>query len=287
MNLTILYRGSLVSCNYGCEYCPFAKRQQTAAELSIDRQALERFTDWIATQRQHQFSILFTPWGEALIHPAYQQALAKLSHLPNVNKAAIQSNLSCQLDWVDKCNKEKLALWSTFHPEWVPREKFLAKCLELDRRGVHFSAGVVGFAKFKSEIAALRRELPSHIYLWINAVKRELPQLSEEDRGFFESIDPLYHLNTHYYPSYGKSCRAGASVISVDGSGTMRRCHFIKEAIGNIYEPNFERALGENSPCTNQTCHCHIGYVHLDYLDLGQVFGSGILERIPLGSFEF
>ncbi|MEN8446791.1 MAG: radical SAM protein, partial [Cyanobacteria bacterium J06555_13] len=30
MNLSILYRGPLLSCNYGCEYCPFAKRQQTA-----------------------------------------------------------------------------------------------------------------------------------------------------------------------------------------------------------------------------------------------------------------
>nr|WP_277874821.1 hypothetical protein [Leptolyngbya sp. FACHB-16] len=43
MHLTILYRGSLVSCNYGCEYCPFAKRQQSAAELAVDRQSLDRF----------------------------------------------------------------------------------------------------------------------------------------------------------------------------------------------------------------------------------------------------
>jgi hypothetical protein len=182
MHLTILYRGPIISCNYGCEYCPFAKRQQSAAELAIDRQALERFTDWIAQQSQHQFSILITPWGEALIHSWYQKALAKLTHLPNVDKAAIQTNLSCNLDWVEDGDKEKLALWCTFHPEWVTRDRFLSQCLELDRRGVRFSAGVVGFPKFKTEIAALRRELPSHIYLWINAVKKELPQLSIEDR---------------------------------------------------------------------------------------------------------
>jgi sulfatase maturation enzyme AslB (radical SAM superfamily) len=75
MHFTILYRGSLISCNYGCEYCPFAKRQQTAAELAIDKQALERFVNWIFQHPQHQFSILFTPWGEALIHKCYQQAL--------------------------------------------------------------------------------------------------------------------------------------------------------------------------------------------------------------------
>lgn len=281
MHLTILYRGSLISCNYGCEYCPFAKRQQTAAELATDKQELERFTNWVAQHPQHQFSILFTPWGEALIHTWYQQALARLTQMPHVNKAAIQTNLSCQLDWVEECNKDRLALWATFHPEWVSRDRFLAKCLDLDRRGVRFSTGVVGFPQFKDEFAALRRELPEHIYLWINAVKRELPNLSKEDRNFFEAIDPLFDLNTRHYPSLGRACRAGKSVISVDGDGTMRRCHFIKEPIGNIYNRNFEAALFERT-CTNSSCHCHIGYVHLEYLELDKVFGAGILERIPI-----
>lgn len=60
----------------------------------------------------------------------------------------------------------------------------------------------------------------------------------------------------------------------------MYRCHFIKEPIGNIYDYNWEATLFDR-PCTNQTCHCHIGYVHLEYLKMNQVFGSGILERIP------
>lgn len=280
MNLTILYRSSLVSCNYGCEYCPFAKRQQTAAELAIDKQQLERFVNWIGDRPQYQFSILFTPWGEALIHSYYQQALIKLTQMPHVNKAAIQTNLSCQLDWVEECNKGKLALWATFHSQWVSRGLFLAKCLEIDRRGVRFSAGVVGFSQFKDEIATLRQELPAHIYLWINAVKKELANLSLEDRNFFEEVDPLFSVNTQNYPSLGHSCRAGKSVISVDGDGNMRRCHFIAESIGNIYDRTFESALFERL-CTNTSCHCHIGYVHLDYLELDKVFGSGILERIP------
>ncbi|MEH2201758.1 STM4011 family radical SAM protein [Nostoc sp.] len=280
MHLTILYRGSLISCNYGCEYCPFAKRQQTAAELAIDQQALARFVNWISQNSQHQFSILFTPWGEALIHSWYQQALIKLTQLPNVNKAAIQTNLSCNLDWVEECNKDKLALWATFHSEWVSRDRFLQKCLNLDNKNVKFSVGVVGFPKFKTEIAALRQQLPNHVYLWINAVKSELPNLSPENREFFQSIDPLYELNTQNYPSFGHSCRAGKSAISVDGDGTMRRCHFIKEPIGNIYDSDWQAAL-VNQPCSNQSCHCHIGYVHLEYLKMNQVFGSGILERIP------
>lgn len=280
MNLTILYRGSLISCNYGCEYCPFAKRSQPASELAQDCQEVQHFTQWIKTQTNHQFSILFTPWGEALIHPWYQQALIQLSHLPNVKKVAIQTNLSCQLHWITQSNQKNLALWCTFHPQWVSRKQFLSQCLKLDQTGIRFSVGIVGFPHFKTEIAALRQELPPHIYLWINAVKKDLPHLSLEDRHFFESIDPLYPINTHHYPSFGKSCRTGTSVFSVDGKGTMRRCHFIQTPIGNIYDPNFQTALFER-PCTNQTCHCHIGYVHLDQLKLDQTFGNGLLERIP------
>lgn len=280
MHLNILYRGSLVSCNYGCEYCPFAKRQQTATELAVDKQDLERFVNWISQHPQHEFSILFTPWGEALIHRCYQEALVKLTQMSHVNKAAIQTNLSCNLDWVEECNKDKLALWATFHPEWVKRESYVAKCLELDKRGAHFSAGVVGFPQFKHEIAALRQDLPENVYLWINAVKAELPNLSQQDREFFQSIDPLYELNTQHYPSFGRSCRAGKSALTVDGHGTMRRCHFIKAPIGNIYDANWEDYLVDRT-CTNQTCHCHIGYVYLEYLELDKVFGYGILERIP------
>lgn len=281
MHLTILYRGSLVSCNYGCEYCPFAKRQQSAAELAVDRQSLERFANWIAEHPQYEFSILFTPWGEALIHSWYQQTLAWLSCLPHVRKVAIQTNLSCSLGWIDQANPDCLALWATFHPEWSKLDRFLEQCHDLHDHGIRFSVGVVGFPRFRAAITELRQQLPKTVYLWINAVKAELPQLTADDRAFFQSIDPLYDLNTHHYPSLGKSCRAGKTVISVDGEGTIRRCHFIKTAIGNIYNPAFETALLER-PCTNETCHCHIGYVHLDYLELDRVFGSGILERVPI-----
>lgn len=69
-------------------------------------------------------------------------------------------------------------------------------------------------------------------------------------------------------------------MISVDGDGEIRRCHFIKRPIGNIYEPGLGRELVER-PCTNDTCGSHIGYVHLDRLGLYGVFGDGVLERIP------
>src|SRR5713226_4375404 len=136
MNLSILYRGPLSSCNYGCEYCPFAKHAETDEEHTADRRALERFLDWVEGRREDCLSVFFTPWGEALIRKRYQQALVRLTRLPHVAKAAIQTNLSCRLDWVEACDKSKLGLWTTFHPAEVPRARFLARCMELDRRGV-------------------------------------------------------------------------------------------------------------------------------------------------------
>jgi MoaA/NifB/PqqE/SkfB family radical SAM enzyme len=281
MNLSILYRGPLSSCNYGCEYCPFAKHAETDEEHAADGRALERFLDWIEARREDRLAVFFTPWGEALIRKRYQQALVRLTRLPQVTKAAIQTNLSCRLDWVEACDKSKLGLWATFHPTEVPRARFLARCGELDRRGVRFSVGVVGMKEHAAEIEALRRELPPHIYLWINAYKRVPDYYSREEVAQFEAIDPLFPINNQRHPSLGRACRCGETVISVDGDGTMRRCHFIRVPIGNLYEPGFEAALGP-SPCPNTTCGCHIGYVHMHDLGLYDVFGDGVLERVPV-----
>jgi MoaA/NifB/PqqE/SkfB family radical SAM enzyme len=280
MNLSILYRGPLSSCNYGCDYCPFAKHFETASELAEDRRCLERFVVWAAGRSQDSLGILFTPWGEALIRRWYQDALIRLTNLPNIHKAAVQTNLSCQLDWVESCDRSKLALWTTFHPTETKREGFLARCRELSSRGVRYSVGVVGLKEHEAEIASLRHELPTDVYLWINAYKREPDYYHEDDIRRLEQIDPLFRINTIRHPSRGRSCRTGHSVIAVSGDGTIRRCHFIRERIGNIYEPEFEQSLIER-PCTNAVCGCHIGYVHLDDLGLYPVFGEGVLERIP------
>jgi MoaA/NifB/PqqE/SkfB family radical SAM enzyme len=280
LTLSVLYRGPLSSCNYGCAYCPFAKRAETAAELETDRRALGRFVDWVARREGDRIGVLFTPWGEALTRRWYQDALARLTHLPHVTRAAIQTNLSCRLDWTDACDKTRLALWITFHPTEVSRERFVEKCRELDRRGVRFSVGVVGLKEYREEAAALRCELPAHVYVWVNAYKREPGYYTPDDLRHFEAIDPLFPVNTRHHASRGRSCRCGTSVIAVDGDGTARRCHFVREPIGNIYEDGFERALFDR-PCPNATCGCHIGYVHLDELRLYGVFGAGVLERVP------
>ena len=279
MTLSILYRGPLSSCNYACDYCPFAKRTETPAELAHDRECLETFVRWVGG-RTHPVGVLFTPWGEALVRWWYQDALAELTQMPHVLKAAIQTNLSCKLDWTDGCDKAKLALWCTYHPGETTRERFLAKCHELLARGVRFSVGVVGLTEHFAEIEALRAELPRAVYLWVNAYKRVPDYYTPEMVAALTAVDSLFPLNNTRHPSLGKACRTGHTVVSVAGDGTVRRCHFVDTPLGNIYDADFDRCLTPR-PCPNATCGCHIGYVHLQPLGLYERFGDGVLERIP------
>jgi MoaA/NifB/PqqE/SkfB family radical SAM enzyme len=282
MNLTILYRGPLSSCNYACPYCPFAKHTETDEEHEADAIALQKLVQWVEAQENtHTLSLFFTPWGEALVRRRYQKAIAQLTQLSHVQKVAIQTNLSCRLDWVEDCDKEKLGIWATYHPGEIALEDFIAKCKEADRRGVGYSVGVVGMKEHLSAIQTLRDALPKHIYLWVNAYKRIEEYYEQSETAFLTAIDPLFPLNNTRHPSLGKACHTGESVFSVDGDGTMRRCHFVKTPIGNIHESNWEAALMPR-PCPNETCGCHIGYVHLPELNLYPVFGQGVLERRPI-----
>ena len=286
MRLSILYRGPLSSCNYGCDYCPFAKHHETAAELARDRRALERFVDWVAAPRSQddRIAILFTPWGEALTRRWYREALVQLDRgCPTSSGRRSRPTSRARSTGSPTATGSGSPSGPRFTPrKWTARPSLRDAGSSIGR-GVRFSVGIVGLKEHLDEAQALRRELPPHVYLWINAYKREPDYYSSDELRHFEAIDPLFPINTVRHPSLGRSCRAGRSVIAVDGEGTIRRCHFIPEPIGNIYEPGFEAALVER-PCTNDTCSCHIGYVHLDHLGLDRVFGPGILERIPIRS---
>ena len=289
LDLAILYRGPLQSCDYGCGYCPFAKHAASPAEVEADRAALERFMAWVRARPVGDlFRVFFIPWGEALVHGGYQDAFAELTRLPQVRKVVAQTNLSGPVEWLSKADAGKAALWATWHPDWVERARFLAKVDQVRGLGARISVGVVGFRRWRDEIASLRRELPREVYLWINAVKnpwgpeREHPAeaYSADDVAFFAAIDLNFPTNLVEHPSRGKPCRTGTSVVTVDGEGIVRRCPFVKEPVANLYEPGFEEKLVER-PCPEATCGCHIGYVHLDDLGLERTYGDGILERIP------
>ncbi|QNP74635.1 STM4011 family radical SAM protein [Streptomyces roseirectus] len=278
MDLTLLYRGPLASCDYDCPYCPFAKRRDTPAQLRADRQALDRFTTWATHQTDDTLSILFTPWGEGLVRSWYRRALADLSHLPHVRRVAIQTNLSCRTDWLTEADPATLALWCTYHPGQTPYDRFLTKCRDLAAKGIRHSVGVVGLPDHLDHARRLRADLPGHVYLWINAAEGHT--YDDASAADWTALDPLFPYSRHPHRSAGLPCRTGESVISVDGEGTVRRCHFVKAELGNLYDGSYREALKPRA-CPLAACDCHIGYVHLETLPLYDVFAGGVLERIP------
>lgn len=278
----ILYRGPLSSCNYACGYCPFAKARMSAAEFQDDALKLERFVAWAAGRTDRRLGVLFTPWGEALVHRNYQQAIMRLGAMPHVYRAAIQTNLSCPLDWLADANRATVGLWCTYHPTETGLEKFVGKIHRLHQLGIRHSVGVVGIRDHFEAIARLRETLPAGTYLWINAYKREEGYYSAADAAWLNAIDPWFHLNNVRHPSLGRACGAGAGSFAVDGDGIARRCHFVAAPLGSIYQDGFpERLEPSATPCPNATCGCHIGYVYLRELALDRVFGDGILDRVP------
>jgi MoaA/NifB/PqqE/SkfB family radical SAM enzyme len=278
VELTLLYRGPLASCDYDCGYCPFAKRRDTPEQLRADRAALERFARWVAEPRGDTLSVLFTPWGEGLVRSWYRRALAELSHLPHVRRVAIQTNLSCRTSWLDGADLDTLALWCTYHPGQVPYARFLGRCRELAGRGARFSVGVVGLPEHLDAARRLRADLPGHVYLWVNAAEGH--EYTDAEARPWTELDPLFGYSRRPHASAGLPCRTGASVVSVDGEGTVRRCHFVREVLGNLYDGSYRAALRPR-PCPLALCDCHIGYVHLESLPLYDVFAGGVLERIP------
>ncbi|MER7005745.1 STM4011 family radical SAM protein [Dactylosporangium sp. NPDC000555] len=280
--MRILYRGPLASCNYDCPYCPFAKRRDPPERLRADRAALLRFVAWVrdesAAVARAPVEVLFTPWGEGLTRSWYRDALVELSRMPHVGRAAIQTNLSARLGWVAAADPAKLALWCTYHPGQTSIERFLWACATLHRHGIRHSVGIVGLPEHLGDAIALRTRLPPEVYLWVNAADGHAYTAAEE--AAWTAIDPLFGYSVRPHESLGRDCRTGDDVVSVLGDGTVRRCHFVPEPLGNLYDGSWTASRGAR-PCPNVSCDCHIGYVHLRTLPLYDVFAGGVLERIP------
>jgi MoaA/NifB/PqqE/SkfB family radical SAM enzyme len=272
---TLYYRGQLSSCNYGCGYCPFAKSWEEPDVLAADKAGLARFVDWAG--QQADLSILFTPWGEALVRKWYRDAMVTLSHAPGVRRVAAQTNLSMNLDWVGEANLDTLALWTTWHPGECTLDRFVRQSERLRQMGVKHSVGVVGLREHFDAIEALRAALPPSTTVWVNAYKREPNYYADAERTRLVAVDPRFNDN-RVYTSLGKPCFAGETHFTVDGDGTVRRCHFIEQPLGNLYSDGLP-AVSKPRDCTNAICRCHIGYLHLKELQLYRVYGEGLMER--------
>ena len=282
--LSILWRGPLDSCNYSCGYCPFAKRPVRADNLAEDRAALERFVDWVESAEHPLLDLLFTPWGEALVHRHYREALVRLSRCPRVGRVAIQTNGSALGSWVAEADPGRLGFWTTFHPGEADPGVFAGRIHAVVRQGFRVSVGGVASTATIAALEDLHQRLPAGVVRWLNP-RRPGPPLTGDLLDRCRRIDPWFDHGLVVHASRGRTCATGADVVSIDGSGDVRRCHFVDEILGNIYEAGWQRILRRRT-CPRAGCDCYIGYVHLDHLDLRRVYGAGVLERIPDPAFE-
>src|SRR5205823_1389154 len=159
------------------------------------------------------------------------------------DRASIQTNLSANMTWVQRCWLDRLALWATYHPTQTTRSAFVAKVCALHERGVRMSVGAVGLREHFEEVARLREELPQEIYVWLNAYKRVTHYYEDAEVHFLTGIDPQFPVNNQHHASRDEACFAGQTSFTVDGHGHIRRCHFVAEPIGNIADLDWRSCL--------------------------------------------
>ena len=274
MNLkTLYYRGFLQSCNYNCPYCPFRKKElseesRSVPELVYDREALEKFTEK-APSLGKNISVIIVPYGEAMIHFYYFEALKKLCMANTVIKVGIQSNVSFSvagfLEYMKGADLSKLRLWCTFHPYRAALGEFLEKCHCLYQNKIRFSVGAVGIPKNIKLFAELRRRLPPDLYLWINAAEGMGRKYTQEEINEFISIDPLFTYELENHTAQPDLCTGGKESVFIEATGDVFACPISKKKLGNIYAeqiipPVHSQVVRNPKTCLAKNCHCYLAY---------------------------
>lgn len=263
--LQVYYRGYLKSCNYACSYCPFSKKKMSERQLMKDREALFRFIDRIGKLEEtkgERFAVQIVPYGEALIHDFYWEAMAKLSCLSCCDAVGCQTNLSFPVEKMiskfseNQGNVEKLRLWCTYHPAMTGKEDFLKQSQSLRDRGVKHCIGAVGNPENIQDIKALRRELPPEIYFWINRMDGLKRQYTSQEKKALEEIDPFFHSELSYPAAACENCK---NSWFVQADGRVTPCNLSKSSLGNLYDNEFGSSC-KTPGSMSGACKCFLAY---------------------------
>lgn len=251
------YRGSLKSCNYSCSYCPFSKQKGSVKEYQEDKKALFSFVDAMEKEGR-EGAVQIVPYGEALIHEYYWEALARLSKNPALEAVGAQSNFSFPVEKMITHFLEhagdirKLRLWGTFHPEMTSAQSFVSQCQKLLDKKVSFCVGAVGVPKQLSLIKQLRQTLPEQVYLWINKMDGLKRSYTSEEKAAFLEIDEYFEMELKHHPANPSLC---VESRFVEADGTLHGCNISRQCLGNIYE---REEIEEY--CSRKECSCYLSY---------------------------
>lgn len=311
---TVIYRGSLKSCNYSCSYCPFARHRALMAEVEEDRQNFARFCDSIV-RRSQAFSIgavFLAPYGEASIHRWYWEGLSCLADLPGIDRVGMQTNLSFSVeeclhlfdssgknssgetflteDFPDRRvpernvpgenlverKRDKLCIWATFHPEMTTVKEFTDKCHRLIGNHVRVCVGAVGVPGHISIIKELREKLSPAVYLWINKMDGLRRNYSPEEIEAFVQTDPFFEYELDNPEAAAQMCE---DRCFVEADGRLRTCNISRIKDVNWYEGREEEIFG--AVCSRKRCSCYLAYGGRADFALKNIFGEYPAYRIP------
>ena len=189
-----------------------------------------------------------------------------LSHLPHVDRVAIQTNLAGRLDWLAEADPAPLALWATYHPaRSTARPLPRPRAATWPSRGVRFSVGVVGLPEHLAEAGRCAPTLPAR-RLPVGQ-RRRGPALR---RGRGRRPGPRSTRCSRYSAARTQSpavpCRAGETVDL--GATATAPCAAATSSASrsatSTTAPTAPRCA--RGRARNAVCDCHIGYVHLERL---------------------
>lgn len=282
MEYTLYYRNFLRYCNYKCSYCPFSKYKLNKNDLEKDKEYFEKFIEFLK-KSPDKFRIFIAPRGEVLNFEHYKSGISLLSNMDNILEIVVQTNLSGDLEWLEKVNKDRLSLWATYHPVEVGLEKFYGNLEFLDSRNIKFSVGAVGVRENFDMIFNLKEKMKflknTRPYFWINAYKDEKGYYSKKDLEFLCTIDHLFEINLKNYKSMDYKCKTGENVFWTEYNGKIHRCWQDRKKLGNIFENSF-KDIKISGGCRYSRCTCYIGYSNIKELNLGKIYVKSLLGRM-------
>ncbi len=254
--------------------------------MQQDKEELFRFVNRLA-DCEFYGAVQVVPYGEAMIHEYYWEALAQLSMLSGVEAVGAQTNLSFPVEKMISVYKEaggavkKLRLWGTFHPEMVSLDGFLVSCDKLVQMGVRFCVGSVGVPENIPLLRELRRRLDQSVYLWVNKMDGLRRNYTSEEVMELQEIDEYFQLELRHCSADVTRCK---DTILVDGTGMCYPCNICKNSVGNIYETSFSEvflAKGKMNACGRKECDCYIAYSNRSEIEELVFFHPYPAFRIP------
>lgn len=268
----VYYRGMIDFCNYACSYCPFAKKRSGEEKIEKEKASLQQLYDRV--RRMQEVELMFTPYGEALVHEFYQEALIRFAKLPNVRAVGIQTNLSLDIEKFllkIKTPNNKIKLWATYHIEYSNLDHFAESANQLSKH-LELSVGMVASGENLEEIEELRCRLSPDIYLWLNAMDKRKHSFSKEQIMRHCEIDPmfLYEFRQGREKSLHPFSRCCSyDHLYIDNGVCSSNCFFKKKHLISEHCNDHKR------------CDCYLGYSNFPDTPVANFFGSGLTFRVP------